>query len=105
MIQRRLDGSVDFYRGWVDYKRGFGNKNGEYWLGLDHIHAMTSQTKVRLRVDLEDFEGNTRYAEHDMFSVADEADKYRLSIGNYSGEVLLLTSVYCFNRANIAILI
>ena len=33
MIQRRMDGSVDFYRGWVDYENGFGNVNGEYWLG------------------------------------------------------------------------
>ncbi|XP_028519151.1 microfibril-associated glycoprotein 4-like [Exaiptasia diaphana] len=87
IIQRRLDGSVDFNRGWADYKRGFGDKNGEYWLGLDRIHAMTSLGKLRLRVDLEDFEGNTRYAEYDSFSVADEANKYRVSIDNYTGNV------------------
>ncbi|KAK3699450.1 hypothetical protein QZH41_018594 [Actinostola sp. cb2023] len=85
VIQKRLDGSVDFNRGWADYKRGFGNKLGEYWLGLDAIHALTSQGSYQLRVDLEDFEGNTRYAEYDSFNVADEADKYRLTIGNYSG--------------------
>ncbi|KXJ08511.1 ficolin-2 [Exaiptasia diaphana] len=85
IIQRRLDGSVDFNRVWADYKQGFGDKNGEYWLGIDRIHAMTSLGKFRLRVDLEDFEGNTRYAEYDSFSVADEADNYRASIGNYTG--------------------
>ncbi|XP_028514603.1 ficolin-1-like [Exaiptasia diaphana] len=85
IFQRRLDGSVDFYRGWHDYKQGFGNENGEYWLGLDRIHAMTSKGNFRLRIDLEDFEGNARYAEYDSFSVSDEADKYRLSIGKYSG--------------------
>ncbi|KAK3740415.1 hypothetical protein QZH41_009480 [Actinostola sp. cb2023] len=86
VIQKRLDGSVDFNRGWADYKRGFGNKFGEYWLGLDAMHALTSQGSYRLRVDLEDFEGNTRYAEYDSFYVADEADNYRLTVGKYSGD-------------------
>ncbi|EDO44555.1 predicted protein, partial [Nematostella vectensis] len=86
VIQRRMDGSVDFYRGWDDYKRGFGNKEGEFWLGLDNIHAMTSQRRYRVRFDLEDFEGGTRYAEYDEFRVSDEAAKYQLvSIGTYSG--------------------
>ncbi|KAK3744272.1 hypothetical protein QZH41_007992 [Actinostola sp. cb2023] len=85
VIQKRLDGSVDFYRAWADYKRGFGNKLGEYWLGMDNIHALTSRASYRLRVDLEDFEGNTRYAEYDSFNVAYEAHNYRLTIGQYSG--------------------
>ncbi|KAF4119222.1 hypothetical protein G5714_001273 [Onychostoma macrolepis] len=33
VIQRRMDGSVNFYRPWDQYKRGFGNVESEYWLG------------------------------------------------------------------------
>jgi len=87
IFQRRIDGSVEFYRDWADYKIGFGDKKGEFWLGLDQIHDMTSQGRNRLRVDLEDFEGNTRYAEYDAFFVADEEQGYRLTLGNFSGIV------------------
>ncbi|XP_067939577.1 uncharacterized protein [Watersipora subatra] len=33
VIQKRLDGSVDFYRGWSDYVDGFGYLDREYWMG------------------------------------------------------------------------
>ena len=84
VFQKRLDGSVDFYRGWDDYKRGFGNLNGEFWLGLDKIHRLTKE-RSRLRVDLEDTTGKTAYAEYDFFGVASERSKYKLSLGTYSG--------------------
>ena len=86
VFQKRQDGSVDFYRGWADYKQGFGNLNGEYWLGLDKVHRLTNNGKYQLRVDLEDFAGNTAYAEYDSFGVASEGNKYKLSLGNYSGQ-------------------
>ena len=84
MFQKRLDGLVDFFRGWNDYKRGFGNVSGEFWLGLDKIYRLTKQ-RSRLRVDLEDFNGKTAYAEYDLFAVSDKGSKYNLSLGNYSG--------------------
>ena len=83
--KKRMDGSVDFYRGWADYQRGFGNLSGEFWLGLDKIHRLTSSGVYKLRADLEDFAGNTVYAEYDSFEVGSEGTKYQLSIGNYSG--------------------
>ena len=88
VFQKRLDGSVDFVnRSWADYKRGFGNLNGEFWLGLDKIHRLT-KTKSRLRVELEDTQGKKAYAEYDMFSVSSERNKYSLGLGRYTGEYL-----------------
>ena len=85
VFQKRLDGSVDFYRDWAEYKRGFGSLTGEVWLGLDKIHRLTSNGYYKLRVDLEDFSANTYYAEYDFFKVASEGEKYELSVGRYSG--------------------
>ena len=85
VFQRRLDGSVDFYLDWESYKNGFGDLNGEFWLGNDNLHRLTATDDVILRVDLEDFDGNKTYAEYTTFKVADEADKYRLLIGGYNG--------------------
>jgi len=85
VFQKRLDGSVDFYRDWAEYKRGFGNLSGEFWFGLENIYRLTSNESYKLRVDLEDFAGNTAYAEYDLFKIASEEEKYVLSVGNYSG--------------------
>ncbi|VDI37594.1 Hypothetical predicted protein [Mytilus galloprovincialis] len=85
IIQRRLDGSVDFQRTWTDYENGFGNLHGEYWLGNKHIHSLTSSGKYELRIDLTDKSNTEKYAVFNTFVVGDAASKYKLTIGNYSG--------------------
>ena len=85
VFQKRMDGPVDFYRVWADYKRGFGNLNGEFWLRLDKIHRLTSSGKYKLRADLEDSTGNTVYAKYGLFAVGSKGTKYQLSVGSCSG--------------------
>ncbi|XP_072174453.1 ficolin-2-like [Diadema setosum] len=86
VIQNREDGSVTFFRDWNDYKHGFGNINSEHWLGNDKIHRLSAQTYYVLRVDLEDFEGNRKFAEYDYFRLGDESTGYKLLIGTYNGD-------------------
>ena len=85
VFQRRMDGTEDFYRNWADYVKGFGDLNGEFWLGLNKIHRITQAANTMLRVDLADFEGQTRYAKYTTFQVLDSSRKYQLNIGGYSG--------------------
>ncbi|XP_004696540.1 fibrinogen-like protein 1 [Echinops telfairi] len=88
VIQRRSGGSENFNRDWNDYKNGFGDfvkKNGEYWLGNKNLHLLTTQGDYTLKVDLADFEENSRYAQYKNFKIADEKNSYELNIGEYSG--------------------
>ena len=48
VFQRRMDGSVFFYLGWEDYRVGFGNLNGEFWLGNDNLHRLTANSDLML---------------------------------------------------------
>ncbi|KAJ8283549.1 hypothetical protein COCON_G00023990 [Conger conger] len=83
VLQRRMDGSVNFYQPWKQYQTGFGNISGEHWLGLDHIFAFSWQKKYMLMVEMEDFEGGRVHACYDSFSIDPESDGYRLHIGKY----------------------
>ncbi|XP_031555441.1 fibrinogen C domain-containing protein 1-like [Actinia tenebrosa] len=85
VFQKRNDGSVNFYRGWQDYKTGFGSLTGEFWLGLHKIHRLTKRQVTKLRVDLVDLMNHTSYAEYSSFSVADGSELYRLNVSGYSG--------------------
>uniref|UniRef100_A0A1X7TEJ2 Fibrinogen C-terminal domain-containing protein n=1 Tax=Amphimedon queenslandica TaxID=400682 RepID=A0A1X7TEJ2_AMPQE len=85
VFQRRMDGSVDFYRKWTEYVKGFGDLNGEFWLGLNKIHRLTATDNTSLRVDLKDFEGVSVFAHYSKFIVGDAHTKYTLTVGGYSG--------------------
>jgi hypothetical protein len=101
VFQKRFNGSVNFYRGWQDYKTGFGNLNGEFWLGNDKIHRLTKRKITVLRVDVEDWNGNTGYAMYSSFVIANESESYRLDVSGYSGTAGdSLTTAPILNRVN-----
>jgi len=85
VFQRRLDGSVDFYREWKEYKEGFGTAGGEYWLGLDNINRLTNQGRMMLRVDLNGKMLQSAHALYRDFTVSNEKLNYTLGIGSYTG--------------------
>ncbi|VDI71289.1 Hypothetical predicted protein [Mytilus galloprovincialis] len=85
VFQNRINGEVDFYRGWNDYKIGFGNLTSEFWLGNNFINVLTTSGNYKLYIHLEDFGGNCGYAEYSEFSVGDATTMYRLNVAGYSG--------------------
>ena len=85
VIQRRQDGSVDFNRTWNDYKDGFGELFGEFWIGNEDIHRLTkldsgakkSQLLINMRM-----KGETKsvYALYRHFTVDSSQDNYRICL-------------------------
>jgi len=86
VIMRRRTGLLSFNRDWNEYKIGFGDLSSEHWIGLDTIHYMTNQLNHSLRIDLEDWDGNRRFAHYDHFQIKSELDGYELSTSGYSGD-------------------
>eukprot|EP00058_Branchiostoma_floridae_P015857 XP_002601345.1 hypothetical protein BRAFLDRAFT_82743 [Branchiostoma floridae] len=86
LLQRRQDGSVDFAKNWADYEGGFGNLDGEHWLGLSKQNQITGQKTYSLRVDLRDWENQFRYATYNSFRVGGSSTDYQVSISGYSGD-------------------
>uniref|UniRef100_F7ANP9 Angiopoietin like 7 n=2 Tax=Monodelphis domestica TaxID=13616 RepID=F7ANP9_MONDO len=84
VIQRRKSGLVSFHRDWKQYKVGFGNIRGDFWLGNENIYRL-SRRPTTLRVEMEDWEGDVRFAEYSHFTLSNELNSYRLFVGNYSG--------------------
>jgi ficolin len=85
VFQRRKDGSQNFFLGWEDYARGFGDIEGEFWFGNQYLHKLTIQ-RNELRVDLRDFDGVSKFAKYRTFQVDAESKKFKLTVEGFSGD-------------------
>ena len=84
VFHKRFNRFVGFYRGWDEYKNGFGDLRGEFWLGNEKIHQLT-EIPSQLRVEINTTSKGYRYAKYSNFTVTNEASNYTLFVGFYSG--------------------
>ncbi|XP_076114482.1 low-density lipoprotein receptor-like isoform X1 [Mytilus galloprovincialis] len=85
VIQKRTDGSVDFYRTWSEYSNGFGRVDKDHWLGNENIYRLSQDGTHELSIVLVDWEGNLMEANYSKFALMSEENKYSLSVSGYSG--------------------
>nr|XP_056701265.1 angiopoietin-related protein 3 [Euleptes europaea] len=86
VIQNRVDGSLDFNQTWESYINGFGNLEGEFWLGLRKIHSIVDQADYILRIELEDWKANKRYIEYTLTMGGPETD-YAICLTKITGNI------------------
>ncbi|XP_014726015.1 PREDICTED: angiopoietin-related protein 3 [Sturnus vulgaris] len=86
VIQRRVDGSLDFNQTWDAYTNGFGDLNEEFWLGLKKIYSITKQGSYLLRIELQDWRGNRRHIEY-SFSLGGPSSNFSLQLSRMAGSI------------------
>jgi len=85
LIQQHIHLS-GFKRSWNEYKHGFGDTKGNYWIGNDVISYLTTTYDYTVRFDLQQRDtGKWYYAEYSTFVVLPEADNYKLQVAGFSG--------------------
>jgi len=84
VFHKRSDGFVGFYSQWDEYKNGFSDVRGEFWLGNEKIHQLT-EVPSQLRVEIKRRSNGDKYAKYSNFTVTNEANNYTLFVGFYSG--------------------
>ena len=95
--RRRSPFKTSFNRNWEEYRTGFGNLTGEFWLGNDNIHRLAA-APVSFRVDIHETGGNKKYARYENFVVAGADDKYRWNMDSFFGD--LPNAIYASSNPN-----
>ncbi|XP_060568410.1 ficolin-2-like isoform X3 [Ruditapes philippinarum] len=81
IFHRRLDGSVEFYRTFTEYENGFGNVDGELWLGLKYLQELAEQGSTDIRLDMTRNDSSTGHETCPDFMLT-EGTNYTLTIGS-----------------------
>jgi len=87
LIQQNVDGSHLFFnRLWAEFKVGFNDSRGNYWLGNELLHQLTNYSRYQLRCVLQARSNNMYYvANYATFIVGSEMTNYTLTVDGYSG--------------------
>ena len=86
LIQQNLDGSDFFNRSWEEFKVGFNDSRGNYWLGNEQLSQLTLSGRYKLGFNLQSRTNrNWYYAEYRVFVVQAERTNYTLHVSGYSG--------------------
>ena len=89
LIQQNIDWPDIFNRSWEEFKVGFGDPIGNYWLGNELLSQLTANNSYKLKIDLQSYwNNNWYYAEYSTFIVLTEADNYTLQVAGYSGNAV-----------------
>ena len=85
VLQQRINASVNFYRDWISYERGFGQQGFEFRLGNRVLSAITMVRKYVLRIEISYADGRRLFAEYNRFRLLFR--NYTLRVGRHRGNL------------------
>ena len=85
VFQQRINASVDFYRDWISYERGFAQQRFDFWLGNRDLRDITTSSDHVLRIELSYGNGSHLVAEYDNFRLSPR--NYTLHVGQQQGNL------------------
>ena len=77
-----MDASVSFERCWNEYVDGFGDVYGNFWLGLEAMHDLTTAQPMSLQIDIVLFYLPAVSIPYQQIHVGDAASDYLLTISS-----------------------
>jgi len=85
LIQQHIDGADVFNRSWAEYKVGFNDSKGNFWVGNELLHQLTKDGRYKLKCDMFTRKGKGRWhwADYSTFVVFSEDTKYMMLVGGY----------------------
>ena len=87
VIQRRItNGIVNFTRNWENYVNGFGDLDGEFWIGLNNIYQLINQQEVELQFSVWNDAQSGITWNYQTFRISGPENKYRLTVGGGTGD-------------------
>ena len=89
VIQRRRDGRENFFRGWLDYRNGFGSLQNEFWLGNENIFTLCLQGLYprgnEMRIDMKNNKNIKQHTKYKKFQIGNEDTRCSLYVNDHTG--------------------
>lgn len=81
-IMNKVDRSIYFNKSLIEYKNGFGDIEGNNWLGLDHMRFILTNRNYKIRFELFNDINNIYYFEFNTFMIGSESEGYKITLSD-----------------------
>ena len=100
MMQNKVDTANSFDKNWTEFKAGFSDSSGNFWLGNDNIHQLTNSRSCTLKITFTTSSGTSEYANYAGFKIDTEANGYKIMTASLVRGSSTITFDALFYRLN-----